>query len=155
MTQLSKQSGQNETRLKPCPFCRRKNPIPRETKATGSDRYIVYTISCEKCGCYGPRTISSAENAEKLWNKRAGNLLKNSCKKLSKTASKLPKRKHTGQKEDWHYCHPCQIKRGGKVPKGGHTGITVTSGKCSMCGNGAMLIPNADYIWKGKPYLWD
>lgn len=64
--------------------------------------------------------------------------------------------KPTKNKEDWHYCHKCQIKRGGKVPKGGHKGITVTVGKCSMCGDkGVMLIPNADYVWKGKQYLWD
>lgn len=52
--------------------------------------------------------------------------------------------------EDWRYCHECQIKRGGKVPKWGHNGITVTKGKCGICCEEKTLIPNNDYNWPGK-----
>lgn len=56
----------------------------------------------------------------------------------------------------WHYCHPCQIKRGGVMPKG-VSSITATHGQCSMCGKMQSLIPNDDYDWpkKGKKAVWD
>lgn len=58
---------------------------------------------------------------------------------------------------DWHFCNPCQIKRGGKIPKDGHLGITVMCGTCRLCGlTKQTLVPNDDYIWPGqKFYLGD
>lgn len=69
----------------------------------------------------------------------------------------MPKKK-TQTEESWHYCHECQIERGGKVPKNGHQGITVMFGKCLKCGlDGMCLIPNADYDWpkSGKKAWFD
>jgi len=48
--------------------------------------------------------------------------------------------------EDWHYCHECQVKRGGVFPKN-QMGITVMEGVCSGCGEKKTLIPNNDYHW--------
>lgn len=75
------------------------------------------------------------------------------CKRMKcecyKTKSKKPK-----EGGDWHYCNDCQLKRGGKVPKFGHRGITVMMGECTICGDKeATLVPNADYIWPGQKYF--
>lgn len=64
------------------------------------------------------------------------------------------KREFKPNKNDWHYCHECQIKRGGKVPKN-QGGITMTSGICSLCGLKKTLVPNDDYVWKDKNAVWD
>lgn len=60
--------------------------------------------------------------------------------------------------ESWHYCHDCQIERGGRVPKFGHMGITVTKGECRLCNKkDVTLIPNGDYDWpkEGIKAVWD
>lgn len=69
---------------------------------------------------------------------------------------KKPKKKAL-KPEDWHYCHACQLKRGGVPPKRGMNGITVMGGKCSGCGLYSTLIPSSDYDWpkKGKKAAWD
>lgn len=64
------------------------------------------------------------------------------------------------EKDDWHYCHECQIERGGEVPKYWEDGkmiVTMTKGKCSKCGEENFLVPNVDYDWpeKGEKAIWD
>lgn len=55
------------------------------------------------------------------------------------------------------HCHACQVKRGGKVPKWGHAGITVTRGKCAGCGKVKTLVPESDYDWprSGRKAVFD
>ncbi len=54
------------------------------------------------------------------------------------------------KEQDWHYCHACQMKRGGETPKN-QGPITVSKGKCSMCKKDKQtLIPNMDYNWPKK-----
>ena len=59
--------------------------------------------------------------------------------------------------EDYAYCHPCQIRRGAKTPRGGLIGITTTWGECSLCKQTTQLIPTVDYHWPklGKRAVWD
>ena len=62
------------------------------------------------------------------------------------------------KRKSWHYCHDCQIKAGGRVPKWGHMGITVVVGDCDGCGKkDATLVPNTDYDWpkEGVGAIWD
>lgn len=48
-------------------------------------------------------------------------------------------------------CHECQLKAGGKVPAGGHTGITVSLGTCRKCCTAdSTLVPDCDYHWPEK-----
>ncbi len=58
-------------------------------------------------------------------------------------------------KQDWHYCHECQVKRGGKAPDHGARGVTMMGGICSMCKQKKTLIPNDDYNWPHKKAAWD
>lgn len=71
-----------------------------------------------------------------------------------KSKSELKRRSIQKNEQDWHYCHDCQLKRGGKVPKN-QGAITVCGGICSMCSEEKTLVPNEDYIWKGGFYAWD
>lgn len=65
-------------------------------------------------------------------------------------------KKKKKEQEDWHYCHSCQIARGGTMPDPGKA-ITVMGGTCSRCGEKSTLIPNNDYDWpkKGKRAWFD
>lgn len=66
------------------------------------------------------------------------------------------KREKIQSEPSWNNCHECQIKRGGKVPKGGFMGITVTMGTCSICKKEKVtLIPERDYNWKNKKAVFD
>ena len=49
------------------------------------------------------------------------------------------------KQEDWHYCHTCQVARGGRLDESAC--ITVMEGKCSLCKKVATLIPTRDYDW--------
>jgi hypothetical protein len=55
------------------------------------------------------------------------------------------------------WCHKCQLKRGGKVPKRGHNGITVHAGVCGGCKKRTTIVPSCDYDWpkKGLKAVWD
>lgn len=85
-------------------------------------------VRCERCNCEGPSS-TDRKIALQSWNK--------------------------ADRQDWHYCHTCQLQRGGKVPKENYAN-TVMSGKCSRCKQpDVTLCPNADYFWPGKAFLWD
>lgn len=60
---------------------------------------------------------------------------------------KAKMKKEKASKKLKEYCHACQIKRGGKVPRGGHDGITVYGGVCDGCNEPGTLVPSCDYDW--------
>lgn len=55
------------------------------------------------------------------------------------------------------WCDACQKKRGGKVPKHGHMGITVSFGTCNDCDEQTTIVPSCDYDWpkQGIKAIWD
>ena len=109
------------------------NPCPfcnRDSNpAVKSPGERVFYVECYRCGARGPQTTRSKAHALKLWNNR--------------------------MQGDSRYCHPCQLVRGGKVPKHGHMGITVTMGQCGGCGKKATLVPNRDYDWPDSAAWFD
>lgn len=52
-----------------CPFCKRKILL---TKTEETEGVPIHFVLCYWCGCRGPYSKVSVQDAERLWNMRTG-----------------------------------------------------------------------------------